>query len=373
MKISELRKSIRISSVAVIVGLSFPVSAVEINAGDVEASIYGFARLNVSYDLDDNRAVSTRAGTFSPADQDITGHFGADVQQSRLGVRVNHASGLKVVVEGDFRGSGNSAGSLRMRHAYGVYEGVMIGRNWSNFNSFVGWTPTLDFDSLAGNAGSFNRSEQVRYTTGPVSVALENPSATIIGGNAKTGTPALTARVESASGSLKYSFAGLVNQLSSDDGTTDESQLAYGFFGAAGFSVTDSVSIQGAFTYTDGASSYLWRSGSNYYGASAYMNGDSLETISGYGSQVGVSIDVGGGSSVKLGYGLARLDLDDAVSDGALTGADAETNQNAFVNYTWTPVESVMLGVEYGFFDQETQAGDSSDARRLLFAAQYNF
>lgn len=373
MKIKNMRSMLQTAGALVVFGAAGQVCAVEIDAGDIKTSIYGFARLNMSYDIDDNRAVSTQAGSFSQADPDIKGHFGADVKQSRLGVKVQHASGVKIVVEGDFRGAGNSAGSLRMRHAYGEYNGFMAGRNWSNFNSFVGWTPTLDFDSLAGNAGSFNRSSQVRYTTGALSVALENPSAIIQGGTGKTSTPAFTARVEDSVGDLSYSFAGLLNRISSDDGTVEDSQIAYGVFGAAKFNINDMVSIQGALTYTDGANSYLWRSGSNYYGASAYLNGDSLETIAGYGGQIGVSIGLGDGRGVKVGYGTTTLDLDDAVADGALTGADAETNQNAFVNYTWTPVKNVMMGIEYGFFDQESQGGDSSDANRLLFAAQYNF
>ena len=43
------------------------------------------------------------------------------------------------------------------------------------------------------------------------------------------------------------------------------------------------------------------------------------------------------------------------------------------LNYMWTPVKNVMMGVEYGYFDQETYGGDSADANRILFAAQYNF
>ena len=67
------------------------------------------------------------------------------------------------------------------------------------------------------------------------------------------------------------------------------------------------------------------------------------------------------------------LDLDDAIAAGATTNADAESNQNAFLNYMWSPVSNVMFGVEYGYFDQETVAGDSTDANRVLFAAQYSF
>ncbi|ODM32887.1 hypothetical protein A6779_00550 [Marinobacter adhaerens] len=378
MQSNKLRLAIRATAATVVMGVASQASALTLNVGDdTEASLYGYARLNMSYDLDGNRAVSTRAGTFaSSANEDVEGHFGADVQQSRLGVKVKHASGVAITVEGDFRGSGNGAGSLRMRHAYGEYNGFMAGRNWSNYTSFVGNTPTLDFDSLAGTAGSQDRAEQVRYTTGALSFSLEDPSSQGVlgaGGNTRTSAPALTARIQDSADSLSYAAAALVSQVTADDGTNDDSAMGFAVFGAAKFALSDMISIQGAANYTDGANGYLWRSGSNYFGPSAYVDGNSVETIEGYGFSIGTSVALGGGRSINLGYGTTMLDLDDAIAAGATTNADAESNQNAFLNYMWSPVSNVMFGVEYGYFDQETVAGDSTDANRVLFAAQYSF
>ncbi|MHA7810029.1 MAG: DcaP family trimeric outer membrane transporter [Marinobacter adhaerens] len=378
MQSNKLRLAIRATAATVVMGVASQASALTLNVGDdTEASLYGYARLNMSYDLDGNRAVSTRAGTFAPsANEDVEGHFGADVQQSRLGVKVKHASGVAITVEGDFRGSGNGAGSLRMRHAYGEYNGFMAGRNWSNYVSFVGNTPTLDFDSLAGTAGSQDRAEQIRYTTGALSFSLEDPSSQGVlgaGGNTRTSAPALTARIQDSADALSYSAAALISQVTADDGTNDDSAMGYAVFGAAKFALSDMISIQGAINYTDGANGYLWRSGSNYFGPSAYVDGNSIETIAGYGGSIGTSVALGGGRSINLGYGTTTLDLDDAIAAGATTNADAETNQNIFLNYMWSPVKNVMFGVEYGYFDQETVAGDSTDANRLMFAAQYGF
>jgi len=377
MQSNKLRLAIRATAATVVMGVASQASALTLNVGDdTEASLYGYARLNMSYDLDGNRAVSTRAGSFTPANEDVTGHVGADVQQSRLGVKVKHASGVAITVEGDFRGSGNGAGSLRMRHAYGEYNGFMAGRNWSNYTSFVGNTPTLDFDSLAGTAGSQDRTEQVRYTTGALSFSLEDPSSQGVlgaGGNTRTSAPALTARIQDSADALSYSAAALISQVTADDGTNDDSAMGYAVFGAAKFALSDMISIQGAINYTDGANGYLWRSGSNYFGPSAYVDGNSIETIAGYGGSIGTSVALGGGRSINLGYGTTTLDLDDAIAAGATTNADAETNQNIFLNYMWSPVKNVMFGVEYGYFDRETVAGDSTDANRLLFAAQYGF
>ncbi len=376
MQSNKLRMAIRATAAAAVLSVAGQANAVSLNVGDdVEASLYGYARLNMSYDLDGDRAQSTRSGSFTPStNEDITGHFGADVQQSRLGVKVKHSSGVAITVEGDFRGSGSGPGSLRMRHAYGEYNGVLAGRTWSNYLSFVGNTPTLDFDSLAGTAGSQDRAEQIRYTTGAMSFSLEDPSSQgIVDGTGRTSAPAFTARLEDSVDALSYSAAVLASQVTSDNGTNDDSAIGYAAFGALKLKLSDMFSVQGAINYTDGANGYLWHSGSNYYGPSAYLDGNNVETIAGYGGSVGVSMNLGGGRSINLGYGMTTLDLDDAIAASSLTDAAAETNQNILLNYMWTPVKNVMMGVEYGYFDQETVAGDSSDANRLMFAAQYNF
>jgi hypothetical protein len=378
MQSNKLRMAIRSTAAVAILGVAAQANALTLNVNDdVEAKLYGYARLNMTYDLDDDRQVSTGAGTFSPsANPDVEGHFDANVQQSRIGVKVKHNSGASVTIESDYRGSGSEPGSLRIRHAYGEYKGLMAGRNWSNFVSFVGNTPTLDFDSLAGTAGSQDRAEQVRYTTGPMSFSIEDPSSQGIlgaGGNTRTSAPAFTARLQDSAGAFSYSTAVLASQVTADDGVNDDSAVGYAVFGAASLQLSDMFSVQGAVNYTDGANGYLWRSGSNYYGPSAYVDGNSVETIEGYGGSIGVSMALGGGRSINVGYGMTTLDLDDAIAAGATTNADPETNQNVLVNYMWTPVENVMMGVEYGYFDQETVAGDSADANRVMFAAQYNF
>ncbi|KPQ03119.1 MAG: Outer membrane protein beta-barrel domain [Marinobacter sp. HL-58] len=383
MQSNKLRMAIRSTAAVAILGVAGHAHALTLDVGDdVEASLYGFARLNMSYDFDGDRAVSTRAGSFTPADEDVTGHFGADAQQSRIGVKTTHSSGASITVEGDFRGTGNAAGSLRIRHAYGEYKGLMAGRNWSNYNSFVGNTAVLDFDGLAGTAGAQDRTEQVRYTTGAMSFSLEDPLSQSIldtagtdgvSDDSRTSMPVFTARIEDSADGLSYSAAALVGQVTADNGDDDDSVISYGVFGAAKFALTDMISVQGALNYSDGATGYLWRSGSNYTGASAYLDGDSVESIEGYGGSVGMGFDMGGGRSVNVGYGMTKLDLDDAVDAGQTTTAAAEMNQNVMVNYMWTPVQNVMMGVEYAYLDQETIAGDSTDANRVMFAAQYNF
>lgn len=378
---NKLSRAVKLTTAALALGVASQASAFEINAGNgITASIYGYARLNAVYDIDEDIGVAsgTQGGDFSKVntgadeDNEVTGHFDADAVQTRIGVKTTLPQGVNVVVEGDFRGGTESGGIVRLRHAYGEYNGVLMGRTWSNYNSFVGNTSVLEFDGIAGNAGYQNRKAQVRYTTGPLSFSVEDSVGAIAEGTRKSGLPTLTARYESNIDSTRFSTAALVHQVTHDDGVNDDSALGFAVFGATKIALTDTLSIQGVLNYTDGANRYLWRSGSNYYGEDAYLVNGDVETITGYGGNIGASLKVGPGS-VNVAIGMVEMDWDDAVDDGLAVGDKHERNTNAMLNYQWKPVQSVNLGVQYSHFRVKKVNGDDGDANRVMFAAQYNF
>ncbi|PVY75917.1 hypothetical protein C8D92_106178 [Tamilnaduibacter salinus] len=55
------------------------------------------------------------------------------------------------------------------------------------------------------------------------------------------------------------------------------------------------------------------------------------------------------------------------------TGAEHENNTNVMVNYQWSPVQNVNMGVELQHFMVDELSGADGDASRVLFAGQYNF
>lgn len=359
MQSNKLRMAIRATAAVAVLGMAGQAQAFSFSAGDVDAELYGYARLNMSYDMDANVADDSQSGAFVSSSTPKTGdgHFGASAQQSRVGINLTNADGVKINVEGDFFG-----GDFRLRHAYGEYRGVLAGQTWSNYNSFTGSTPTLDFSGYAGNAGYQLRTAQLRYTTGGLSLAVEDPQGGPDTGFDKNETPALTARFEGSTDALSFAAGALVKQTAYENETTNNDDSATGFatFGAAKFQLSDMISIQGTLNYTDGAIAYLYRAGGPDGEIDA--NGD-IDTLSGYGGSIGTSLNLGGGRSVNLVYGTTVVEYD----------ADDQTNQTAFINYMWTPVQNVMMGVEYGYYDTEDVSGNSEDANRLMFAAQYNF
>ncbi len=377
MQSNKLRMAIRATAAAAVLGVAGQAGAVSFTAGDYDLSVYGYGRFTATYDIDEEAAspFGTRSASFGQINTSgtdgATGHFGADAVQSRIGVKAVSPEGVTVNIEGDFR-----PGTLRLRHGYGSYMGVLAGQTWSNFTSFVGNTSTLDFDSLPGSAGFQSRTPQLRYTTGPLSLSLEDPRNSVLNSTDRVDSmPALTARLEDSAGGLSYSAAVLAQQVGVDDGTNDESAFGFATFVAAKMALTDMITIQGSLSYTDGANSYLYRSGEDFGAASAYVSGGDVETISGFGGTVGTGINLGGGRSINVGYGMVTVDWDDAENDlgAAAVAGESETNSALMANYKWTPVKNVMMGVEYQFLERENQDGSDGDANRLMFAAQYNF
>ncbi|KAA8984447.1 DcaP family trimeric outer membrane transporter [Halospina sp. K52047b] len=388
MKTTNMTLAVRATTAAMILGTAGQANAVDFTAGSVEGSVYGFARVAASYDLDEDinpgggRAANFSGITTGNADTS-SGHFGMDTTTSRLGLSVTTPQDLKIVMETDFEGDNGDGAKIRLRKAYGEYKGVLVGRTWSNYNSFVAFSPTLDFDAMPGATGTFFRTEQIRYTSGPVSVSLEEPivlGGGVEGGTDKTASPVLTAKLADSMEGLSYATGVMAKQTAFDNAssntpanTDDDSAIGYGAFVAANMALTDAFSVNVTMNYADGANSYVYRAGGAFGQPDAYVDGGEVETIEAYAGTLGATMDFGGGQSVNAGYGTATSDLDDAVSAGALDPTDTDTNTMVFVNYKWTPVENVTMGVEFANLETETQGGNDGDANRLMYLAQYSF
>lgn len=378
---NKLSYAVRVASAALALGMAAQVNAIEVQAGDTKLDIYGYARLNASYDINEDISTTrgTRSGNFSMVntgaaeDNEVSGHFGADAFQSRIGIRTTLPQGVKVTVSTDFRSISGSPGNARIRHAFGEYNGVLLGRTWSNYNSFVGNTSVLEFDALAGTAGHQGRVAQARYTSGPLSLSVEDATTRIFGTtDKKSSMPALTARYETKINTSSVSAAALIQQVEFDDGANDDTAFGYGVFVAGKIPLTGALTLQGALNYTDGASNNLWRSGTNYYGEDAYFANNSLETITSYGGSVGAQLKVGPGA-INAGVGMTQMDWDDAIDDGLAVGSKHERNWNGMVNYQWSPVDQVTLGLQYSYYAVKKVNGDDGDANRLIAAATYSF
>ncbi len=164
---STMIKSVGIGAVSALALAATSAQAIDLQAGDTELSVYGYAQLNAAYDFDENLGGDNRALLIDPNNLNFDdsidaedGFFDMGANQSRFGISTATAVGGDTVmtqVEGDFVG-----GDFRLRHAYGSWNGILAGQTWSNYNSFVATTPVIDFNGAIGGAGTQARNAQIR-------------------------------------------------------------------------------------------------------------------------------------------------------------------------------------------------------------------
>ena len=375
---------------ALVIGSTY-VSALETQVGETTVGLYGYARLNMAYSFDRD-AGSANEGYFaevagSEDERDVGDQFQVTATQSRIGFRTStpvEGSTLDTVIEGDLWSYNDDNTGFRLRHAYGSWNGILAGQTWSNYNTFVAATPTLDFFGTAGSNGYGSRLAQLRYTMGGFSIAAEDPKAQLaenIDGSvpeedllpdnddAVSSMPALSLRYEDSMGDFSYSIAGIARQLKYDTGSEKDTEMGYGAF-AAGAYHAGPVTLSAIVNASEGANSYLYLSGDYFNGADAYVDTNGkLQTLSGVGGALGLSYQISPQYSLNASHGYTDVEL----GDPTVGGNAGRKNKNTFLNLIWTPNERLMYGIEYGYFETELADGREEDASRVMVAAQYSF
>ena len=104
---------------------------------------------------------------------------------------------------------------VTLRQAYVTWDKWLAGQTWSNFQDVAALPDAVDFVGVTDGT-TFVRQAQVRYTSGPFSVALENPQTLVNGYRSTTRTisddgslPDLTARWTSKGDWGHVSVAGI--------------------------------------------------------------------------------------------------------------------------------------------------------------------
>lgn len=373
-------------------------SAVDFQAGETKVSVYGFAKLDLLYDVGDIRAGTNGMGksvayTNIALDGQTTtsGHFDMHANESRLGFRTrtptDHGD-LMINIEGDFWN-----GDLRLRQAYGTWNGLTAGQTWSNFHTFISTTPTLDFTGPAGR-DSFLRQAQLRYSFGNFHVALEDPSGAMSGnsydggyraeegGRSIAGSdvdrkdrfPDLTLRYEASAGDVKYSAAAVLRDIALDDGGSSDSATAWGLLLAGSYEIAPGTNLRGQITGGDGLGAYMKLNPA----PAGYRVGNELETVFSWGGTLGISQDIGPGA-LNLAYSYVEADWDDALEDDVvlvneLNGNSYDSNRDlVHLNYMWQPTTNVTYGVELSHAIRESVDNRQGDATRLQGSVIYTF
>ena len=186
--------------------------------------------------------INFRADTTTGGGDKITAYFEMDF--------LTHTDGNEVV---------SNSYSPRLRHAFIKYNKWTFGQTWSTFMDVSVLPEALDFVGPAEST-TFIRQAQVRYTSGNLELAVENPQTFVAGGTRDLATvPDLIARYSfKMDGGSYVRVAGLMRSLKiGPAGGSQVDATGYGVSASAKFVFGSGSDLRAMATYGDGAGRYV--------------------------------------------------------------------------------------------------------------------
>ena len=356
---------------AVAVKAESPLTGFKSKAG-ANVNLYGFVRGDANYIIegadDDFNSVHTSKG-------EAEDKLRATAKTTRIGLDFNTPVGDAKVggkVELDFASNDNSKSeNLRIRHAYLTYNDWLFGQTTSNFLSNHA-PEMIDFGTNAG--GGTARVPQVRYgfklapATQLFVSAEEADSSGVVAGTTKYSLPNLTAKLTQgfAEGKGSASARALIENYKST--VADDNETGWGVAAGVNYQISAPLKVSADISHVVGNSNYLYGANSAY---AVNTTNNSIEQNEFNAVQVGATYKFSPNFRSTLAYGA--IFADDDTDYATLNTAGNEKVQQAWINFIYTPVAPIDLGVEYINGKRDTFAGQSYKDNRVGLMAKYSF
>ena len=250
----------------------------------------------------------------------------------------------------------------------------LAGQTWSNFQDVAALPEAVDFVGVTEGT-TFVRQAQIRYTSGPFSVALENPTTTV--SNVATAArnnaggsnfmPDLTARWVTKGDWGHLSVAGLLRQLKSGD----ESDTGAAVSVSGRFNLGASDDIRWMANYGAGIGRYL----AFGLGADAVLdaNGE-LHAQDGAGGFVAWRHAFSPKLRSNLMYSVAEFDNDRSLAGwGPASWSAVERAQSFHANLIYSPFPKLDIGAELSWGQRSLEDDREGDLRRVHTTVKYSF
>ncbi len=291
---------------------------------------------------------------------------------------------LKAYVEMDFFGGGSNAlagnevatntYAVTLRQAYVSWNKWLAGQTWSNFQDTAALPDAVDFVGVTDGT-TFVRQAQVRYTSGPWSVALENPNTTVqayapfaaaAGARTTTGDnnlPDLTARYNTKGDWGHFSVAGMLRQFKSGDSTDSGGAVSV----SGKFNLGASDDIRYMANAGAGIGRYMaFGLGSDVVQTSAA--GD-IDALTGFGGFVAWRHAFNKSLRGNLMYSASHFDNDAALVGWGVT----ERSQSFHANLIYSPLPKLDIGAEIGWGQRSLEDDREGDLKRFQTHVKYSF
>lgn len=307
---------------------------------------------------------------------DITADFQA--RETRINFRADTKTAggdsITAFIEMDFfiHGDGNevvsNSYSPRLRHAFIKYNNWTFGQTWSTFQDVGALPEALDFVGPAEST-TFIRQAMVRYTTGNLELAAENPQTFVSGGTRDLSTmPDLIARYTFKMGDGYVKVAGLYRSIKIQDtgGGSQADEAGYGVTASAKLPFGNGADLRAMVTYGDGVGRYVGLG----FVPDGYVDGTgNIATAEMVAAFVALRMPFGNGWRTNIMYGTTSIDYDDDVLAAGLN----DTGSSFHVNVIKNVLPKLDVGAEIMYGEREVIGGASGDFTRFQFSAKYAF
>ena len=290
---------------------------------------------------------------------------------------------FRAYIEADMFGGGSAnlgnevstnTHGITVRQAFVTWNNWLAGQAWSNFQDTAALPEAVDFVGVTEGT-TFVRQAQIRYTSGPFSLALENPHTTVstlataarnnAGGS--DSLPDLTARYVAKGDWGHFSIAGLLRQLKSGD--ESDSGAAVSLSGRFNLGANDDIRWMA--NYGSGIGRYLGFG----LGADAVLDANgNLHAQNGGGGFVAWRHAFTPKLRSNLMYSMAEFDNDRSLAGwGPGSFAATERAQSFHANLIYSPFPKLDIGAELGWGQRELEDDRKGDLRRVQTTVKYTF
>ena len=307
---------------------------------------------------------------------DMTADFQA--RESRINFRADTTTdgGDKITafIEMDFftHGDGNevvsNSYSPRLRHAFVKYNKWTFGQTWSTFQDVSALPEALDFVGPAEST-TFIRQSMIRYTTGNLELAVENPQTFVVGGERDRSTaPDMIARYTfKLDGGSYVKLAGLVRSLKVNSGVNQTDEMGVGVSASAKLVFDNGSDLRAMVTVGDGVGRYIGLG----FVPDGYIDATSgdIETAEALAWFVSYRAVWNDKWRSNFMYGSTSIDYTDNLQAASLN----EKGSSFHVNLIHNVLPKLDIGAELIFGDREIVSGVDGDFTRFQLSAKYAF
>lgn len=314
-------------------------------------------------------------------------YFDMSAETSRLSFTAMNG-GTKGYIEIDFLGDNanervSNSHRPRIRRAFIQNGNWLMGQEWSTYQNLSAIPESASF--LAASEGQiFVRQQMVRWTNGPLQIALENPGESrITNFDADDGVvrhvvdeaerPDIVVRYNYKAdfGNVSVSMLNRHIKMTAADAANDFDEDAISF-SVAGRVKAGPGDVRFSYSAGEGMGRYIGLHAAHeadlQFGEGD--TDDTLDLVESTGYVLAYRLPLGN-DGARLNVGISSLEVDDPAE------AEVETVSSTYVAYLWSPAPKVTYGVEFlqgtTEFDAPQGTTDEGDIDRFTFSAKFAF